>query len=168
MGQTAHLSKRDAALYDRISPVDAETQAVLFNAVPLLVLAALHGAAGAAVARSAPASASRRPGLRRLGERGAATALLFPCIGVAAAILGIATLFDRQPVAGQLWLSLVAIVVAAVPAALALSGRVEPPAAGPDGRSGRPFSGNGDSGELGRLLADQVIERFGVDLAELV
>jgi two-component system, OmpR family, phosphate regulon sensor histidine kinase PhoR len=166
MGQSAHLSKRDAALYDRISPVDAETQAVLFNAVPLLVLAALHGAAGVAVARSAPAPALRRPALRRLRERRVATALLFPCTGVAAAILGLATLFDQQPVAGHLWLSLVAIVVAALPAALALSSRVEP--AAPNGRPGEAFSGNADSGELGSLLADQVIERFGVDLAKLV
>ena len=127
MGRTAHLSKQHAALYDRMSPVDAETKAVLFNAVPLLVLATLHLTAGMTLVRGLPVAA-RRDSLR-LRERGSAIALLFPCVGVAAAILGLATLVDREPVAGRLWLSLVAILIAAVPAVLQLAGRGAAPVA---------------------------------------
>ncbi len=106
--------------------MDAETQAVLFNALPLLALAALYLTAGAALAPGLPATAWRQPS--RLRERGLATALVLPCVGVSAAILGIATLVDREPVAGSVWLSLVAILVAGVPAALLLAGWSRHPA----------------------------------------
>jgi len=119
-----------------MSPVDAETKAVLFNAVPLLLLAAAHLTAGAARAPGLLATVRRRP--TDLRESAAATALLFPSVGVAAAILGVATLVDREPLAGRLWLSLAAIVVAGIPAVLLLAGRVEPPSAGASLETVRP------------------------------
>ena len=144
--------------------MDADTQAVLFNAVPLLALAALHLAAGAALVRALPARPSRP--LSWLRDRSYASALVHPCIGVAAAILGVTTLVEREPLAGRLWLSLVAIVVASVPAALVLTSRVRSQAA-----NRRPpevaVVGETEPGELGTLLADQVIDRFDVDLAQL-
>ncbi|HWH05406.1 MAG TPA: hypothetical protein VNT23_03085, partial [Gaiellaceae bacterium] len=86
-----------------------ETQAVLFNALPLLLLAALYLAAGAALA---PAFWRER---RRLRELGYASALLYPCVGIAAAAVGLQALLAREPLAGHVWLSLAAIVVAALP-----------------------------------------------------
>ena len=89
-------------------PVDAEAQAVLFNAVPLLIAAALYLAVGAAR-------------LRALGrERG----LAFAAAGLAAAIAGVSILFTREPLAGNALVSLVAILLAAVPAVFA--GRTAP------------------------------------------
>jgi len=150
--------------------VDAETQAVLLNAVPLLALAVLYLVAGAALAPALLRPATRRPTLRQVLQHGNATALVFPCVGVAAAILGVATLVDREPVAGLLWVSLVAILVAAVPALLALAGRAGPPASArekPKPRAGAPLSAAANPGELGALLADDVTTRLGVDLVVL-
>ena len=62
--------------------MNAETQAVLFNAVPLLLLAALYLAVGAALAPASGGSEAARD------EIGFATALVFPCVGLAAAVLG--------------------------------------------------------------------------------
>jgi len=89
--------------------VNAQTQAVLFNAVPLLVLAALYLSVTAALA----------PALWR--ERGrargtdAATVLVFPCVGIAAALVGALSLATREPLAGHLWLSFAATLVGLVP-----------------------------------------------------
>ena len=107
--------------------MDAETQAVLFNAVPLLVLAALYLTVGVALA---PALWRER---RRLGSIGAAMALLYPSVGLAAAILGVSVLADREPLAGHVWLSYAALALAAIPAA-------SPAAASPSARS-RPSAG---------------------------
>ena len=145
--------------------VDAETQAVLFNAVPLLVLAALHLAAGAALAPALLGAAGRPLTLRRALEARNATALVFPCVGIAAAILGIATLIDREPVAGRLWVSLVAILVAAVPAVLVLAGRASlPTSAGVKQRARPSHSTTAGPDELGAQLADDVSAHLGVDL----
>ena len=72
-----------------VSPVDAHTQAVLFNAVPLLVLAALYLAVAFALA---PVLWRERRSLREVGS---ATALLFPCLGLTTAILGVEVLVER-------------------------------------------------------------------------
>ena len=149
-------------------PVDAETKAVLFNAVPLLALAVLYLAAGATLASAQLGHAARRPTLRQVLADGDATTLVFPCVGVAAAILGIATLVDREPVAGLLWVSLVAVLVAGIPPVLALAGGTGrfASAAKKPGPSPLP-SATTDPGELGALLADDVIARLGVDLVVL-
>ena len=75
--------------------MNAETQAVLFNAVPLLVLAALYLTVGVALA---PALWRERGGRREIGF---AVALVFPCIGLAAAVVGIVTLVTREALAGH-------------------------------------------------------------------
>ena len=71
--------------------MNAETQALLFNAVPLLVLAALYLTVGVALA---PVLWRER---RALGEIGYASALVFPSVGVAAATLAIETAVTREP-----------------------------------------------------------------------
>ena len=86
-----------------------EAHAVLLNAVPLFVLAAIYLAA----------AGSLLPSLWR--ERGAAReleyalALVFPCGGVAAGLFGVLVLLDREPVGGRPWIALAAIAIAAVP-----------------------------------------------------
>src|SRR5687768_18299665 len=96
------------------SPVNTETQAVLFNAVPLLVVAALYLAVGLTLA----------PALWRSRERSSAArlglALVFPSAAVAAGIVATELLLEREPLGGHLWLSLIAIALAAVPALVLL------------------------------------------------
>src|SRR5581483_3923423 len=118
IGRPAYLFKPGntgrvrAGPYDRKSPVTDESQAVWFNGVPLVALAALYLGVGAAIV---PAFLRRREGATLLEW---AQALLLPCVGVAAALLGAEVLVDRSPVGESAWLPLAAIVVAAIPPAL--------------------------------------------------
>lgn len=89
--------------------MNPQTQAVLFNAVPLLVLAALYLSVTAALAPTLWRERSRARGTD------AATALVFPCVGVAAALIGGLALSTREPLAGHLWVSFAATLVALVP-----------------------------------------------------
>jgi PAS domain S-box-containing protein len=95
--------------------VSAERQAVFFNAVPLLVLAAVYLGVGAALL----------PTLWR--ERGRVTiaelalSLMFPCIGVPAAVLGALVVNDRQAIGGQVWPTFAATLIAFVPPALLIA-----------------------------------------------
>ena len=88
------------------------TQAVLFNGLPLLVLAAAYAAVTGAVL----------PVLWR--DRGRAhpldwaTVLVFPGVAIAAGIFGVLVLDERRPFGGHTWLSLAAILAATAPAAL--------------------------------------------------
>jgi PAS domain S-box-containing protein len=90
--------------------VSQETKAILFNAVPLFALAAAYLAVAAALA----------PRLWRdrgsLGANDVVLALMFPCIGVAAAIFGVVVVHDRHPIGGQVWASFAATVIALAPA----------------------------------------------------
>jgi PAS domain S-box-containing protein len=90
--------------------VNSASQAIAFNAIPLLVLAVLYLFAAAALL---PAFWRERG---RLGQVELALALIYPCLGVAAALLGIAVLIEQEPLAGHVWLSLATILVALVPA----------------------------------------------------
>ncbi len=91
------------------------TKAVLFNAVPLLVLAAAYAAVSAALL----------PVLWR--DRGRAhpldwaIAAVFPGIACSAAIVGVLVLIERQPLADHLWASFAASLAALLPAALLLA-----------------------------------------------
>ena len=88
--------------------MNAQQQAVLLNAVPLLALAALYLTVAAALA------SSFRHARARLRDPELALALLFPAAGVAAAVVGAMVLVERQPV-GNVWAALAAILLAAVP-----------------------------------------------------
>src|SRR6188472_623408 len=93
-----------------LTPVDARTQAVLFNAVPLLVLAALLLTIALGV--SLPLLRDRS----RMGRVEIAFALVFPCLGIAALVGGLLLLDEPEPVGGHPLVFLGAIVLAAVPA----------------------------------------------------
>src|SRR5919201_1225602 len=89
-----------------------KTQAIVFNAVPLLALATMYIAVTAALV----------PAARR--SRGRATAvelalwLLFPCVGLAAAILGVSVLIEKKPIGGHVAPPFAAAAIALVPAIL--------------------------------------------------
>jgi PAS domain S-box-containing protein len=95
--------------------VSDATQAVLFNAVPLFVLAASY----AAVAGAALPMLWRLRGRAHLVDWGAV--LVFPAVAAAAGIFGALVVREQRAVGGHVWLSLVAIIVALVPAALLLA-----------------------------------------------
>jgi PAS domain S-box-containing protein len=96
--------------------VDAETRSVLFNAVPLLLLAALYLGVGLALV---PSLWRDR---RRLTAIDVGLGALFPCIAVPAAVFGFLVLHQREPLGGELWSAFVATLVAFVPP-LVLVGR---------------------------------------------
>ena len=87
----------------------AEDQAVYFNGVPLLVLAAAYLVVAAALV---PTLWRER---RRAGVTDLALALVFPGIGIPAAIFGVVVLVDRSPVGGHVWPSFAACVIGLVP-----------------------------------------------------
>ncbi|MGI9112101.1 MAG: GAF domain-containing protein [Gaiellaceae bacterium] len=157
--------------------MDAHTQAVLFNAVPLLLLAALDLAVAAVLA----SAFRRRRG--RLDGLGAARVLVYPCVGIAAAIVGVLVLVDREPLGGHVWISLAAILLAALPVvALLASGEerrrlgsaaaVEKPPRDREleamGRLSRALLDAHDESEIARLLVDELAVHFELDVANLV
>jgi PAS domain S-box-containing protein len=95
--------------------VDTGTKSLLFNAVPLLVLAALYLGVGLALV---PSLWRDR---RRLSILDLALGSLFPCVAVLAAVFGALVLHDERPLGDELWSSFVATLVAAVPPLLLLA-----------------------------------------------
>ena len=89
--------------------MSAETKAVLFNAVPLFAVAAAYLAVAVAVA---PRLWRQRAGL---SANDLALGLMFPCIGIPAAILGGAVLDSRSAIGGHLWFAFAASLVALLP-----------------------------------------------------
>ena len=134
--------------------MNADTQAVLFNAVPLLVLAALYLVTAGAVVRASPLS---RPG---------AEALLFGSLGLAAAIVGLTVLAEREPLAGHALLSAPAILLAGVPLLTARRPARSDAAVLPPPLSQRQFDA-AEPADVARLLLDDLAERFELDLANL-
>ena len=89
-----------------------ETKTLLFNAVPLFVIAVAYAAVSVVMV----------PMLWRSRERvttGDVTVItIFPAIAVIAAIYGVVVVEQQTPVAGHLWLSFAAMVVGLAPAVL--------------------------------------------------
>ena len=157
--------------------MDAHTQAVLFNAVPLLLLAALDLVVGAVLA-----SAFRRNGGRQ-DAPGAARLLVYPCLGIAAAILGVLVLVDGEPLGGHVWISVAAILLATLPSVALLANgeerrRLGSRAAAEEPRRERELEAMGrlsralldayDESEIARLLVDELAIHFELDVANLV
>ena len=85
-----------------------DSQALYLNAIPLLAMASLYLATGVALA---PEIWRQR---RRARDLEIVLALFFPCVGVAAALVGVIVLRNRDAI-GNPWLTLIAIALAAVP-----------------------------------------------------
>src|SRR5215203_5000872 len=121
MGRTAHLFKgcraaaRTPPAYHLPRPLSTGTESVLFNALPLLLLAGVYFAVTVALA---PAVARERS---RSHVREYVIVAVFPAIGAAAAILGLLVIVDREPIGGHVWLSFAAILIAILPALLFLA-----------------------------------------------
>ena len=91
------------------------TQAVLFNGVPLLLLAAAYAAVTAAIL---PILWRQRAQAHLLDW---AVVLVFPGIAFAAGIFGVLAVTGRSSLDGHTWISLAAILVALAPAVLLLA-----------------------------------------------
>ncbi len=95
-------------------PVSDATRAVIFDAIPLLLVAVAYAAAAAAVG----------PLLWRDREEAHpldwAVTLVYPAVAVAAAVLGAVVAVKQAPIGGQLWAAPAAAAVALVPALLLL------------------------------------------------
>ena len=88
------------------------TEAVLFNGVPLLLLAAAYAAVTGAVLPVLWRDRARAHALDW------ATVLVFPGVATAAGIFGVLVVDERRPFGGHTWLSLAAVVAALIPAML--------------------------------------------------
>ena len=95
--------------------MSAESKAVLFNAVPLFAVAIAYLGVTAALAPNLWRERSR------LTPNELGLALVFPCIGIPAAILGAAVLESRTAIGGHLWATFAASVIAFLPALVFLS-----------------------------------------------
>jgi PAS domain S-box-containing protein len=96
--------------------VTRATQAILFNGLPLFVLAAAYLGVFAALA---PTLWQER---RRASVPDLALASIFPGLGIPALIWATAVTVEGEPIAGNVWLPLVGIVIALLPALVFLLG----------------------------------------------
>ena len=97
------------------APVSTATQSLLFNALPLLLLAGAYVVVAAALV---PAVWRDR---QRAHSLDVATVTIFPTLAFTAAVLAALVVVDRRPLGGHLWVAFAAIVVALVPANLLLA-----------------------------------------------
>jgi PAS domain S-box-containing protein len=113
-GSNTRLDGPVSGSYHLQGPVSVETKVVVFNAVPLFAVAAAYLAVAVAVA---PRLWRDRAGLT---ANDLALALMFPCIGIPAAILGGVVLDNRTAIGGHLWLSFAASLIVLLPAVVFL------------------------------------------------
>lgn len=91
------------------------TQAIVFNALPLLLLAAVYAAVTGALLPAVLRSRARAHPLEL------ALVTVFPAVTFVAAVFGALVVRDRRPLGGHIWLSFSAVIVALVPALLFLA-----------------------------------------------
>ncbi len=158
------------------------TQSIVFNAVPLLVLAAAYLAVAASLA---PTLLHERGRVRLVDV---ALALIFPTLAVMAAIWAAVVIYNREPIGGQVWLPFAAILVALVPPLLIVARRSERSlvAAGPMlvreveaqrslrdreleavSRLSSALTRTDDAEEVARIFLDEVAGFFGIGFAAL-
>jgi PAS domain S-box-containing protein len=107
--------RREVTAYDLRFPVSEATEAVVFNAVPLLMLAGAY----AAVAGALLPAAWR--GRRQAHPLDRAVVLVFPGIATASVIFAVLVIRTREPFGGHTWVSLAAILAALAPSFLLLA-----------------------------------------------
>ena len=171
--------------YHPRSPVSTETKVVLFNALPLFAVAAAYLAVTVALV---PQLWRDRAGLT---ANDLALGLIFPCVGIPAAILGVIVFRDRAAFGGHLWLTFAASVIALVPALVFVArwgDRADADAFGPSARDaetleelisvrGRELEAvaatadalarTADPEATGRVLLDQVGSVLGLEFTAL-
>ncbi len=159
-----------------------ETQAILLNAVPLLVLAAAYLVVTVSLT---PTLWRERARTRRI-ER--AITLTFPAIAVAAAVWGAVVIRDGRPLGGHVWVSFGAALVALVPAVVTVLYRSEivlaatAPARAREAeelgtrrdtelraaaRLSNAFARIDDVEQIARVLLDELCDLFGLDFGGL-
>ena len=140
------------------------SQALWFNAVPLLVVAAAY--LGATVLL-APALRGRRPDSQF--ETGISA--VFPAVGLAAAVYGIVLAVEREAPPGGIWLTLGLAVVVGLPGflALGLAGRSEG-SHEPESRTtgSGALTRSDDLGAVATALLEQSEDIAGIELACLL
>ena len=113
------LDARGHGSYHQTLPVSPHDQAVYFNALPLLIVAASYlfvaALLGAALWRQRD----------RVTTADLALASIFPAVGIAAAIVGVVVLVDGAPLGGHVWPPFVASAIALIPALAFLFRRQE-------------------------------------------
>src|SRR4051812_47571088 len=130
MGRTAHLCepqessfpdgkrlqpRESRSPYHLRGPVTEGTQSVVFNAVPLLVLATAY----LVVAATLVPTLWRERAQARLAD--VAVVLMFPALAVMAIVWAAVVFYDRSPIGGHVWPPFAAIVIGLVPPALILA-----------------------------------------------
>jgi len=144
--------------------VSQTEQALWFNAVPLLVVAAAF--LGAA-ARLSPALW----GKRARSQLESALAAVFPSVGLATALYGVVLAIERKPPPGGIWLTLVLAAVLALPAALALraggrlTGLADEHKREADAAAARAPAGSDDVETVAGALLERAEEVAGIELA---
>ena len=140
------------------------SQALWFDAVPLLVVAAAYLGATAVHANRGLDRAHRSvAGLSQLS--------VFPVIAVAAMTYGIVLAVEREPPVGGVWLTLGLSVLLAVPPLLTLAMGPAPRATAPSDElrsrveASTVLGNTNDAGTVAAALLDQVEELPGVELA---
>jgi PAS domain S-box-containing protein len=156
--------------------VSEATQSIVFNAIPLFVLAGVYVAVGLA----SVVSTWRERGVLRLLD--VTPAVAFAGVAAAAAAFGALVVADERPLGGQLWVSFTATVVAVLAAPLSLSRRERvraerARAAAAEAGAERELEAvatlsdalarAADPESVARALLDQVSRRFEVDVAAL-
>src|SRR5207253_7734884 len=106
---------REAAGVPFERAVSTGTEAVLFNARPLLLLAGAYLVVAAALV---PAVWRDREGAHPLDV---ATVTIFPALAFTATLLAALVLVERRPLGGNVWLAFAAVAVALLPAILLLA-----------------------------------------------
>jgi PAS domain S-box-containing protein len=147
--------------------VSRSDQALWFNAVPLIAVAAAYLGATALLAR-----ALRERGPRSQLEPGVLA--VFPTVGLAAAVYGIVLAAERQAPPGGIWLTLGVALVFGLPAFFALrsAGRHDGSAVGPEPGSRTVASSALTGGDDLRAVAGALLEQSenvaGIELACLL
>jgi PAS domain S-box-containing protein len=151
--------------------VSQSSQALWFNAVPLLVVGAAYLGASALVGPSVWAAR------RRASVLDIAILLVFPAFGLAAVAFGIVLAIQRDPLAGGIWLTLGVAVATGLPAFVALLRRRERAnlTSGSHGRElesvaaiSSALGRTDDPATVARALLREVEELVGVEIACLV
>ena len=139
-------------------------QALWFNAVPLLVVAA---AFLVAAARLSPAFW----GKRARSQLESALTAVFPSVGLATAVYGVVLAIERKPPPGGIWLTLALAAVLALPAALALraggrlTGLADVHKREAEATAARAPAGSDDVETIAGALLEHAEEVAGIELA---